>query len=333
MLRETRSLGTRFLSEKINDEKAIDLGNRSLMRLGQFPQILSNNMSSVHEQLPSVDRKGILVLHRSGQPITTKPPPVYICLSGFPDDSSTFSSFAKPLEERYHVVKLCYPDMDQETLGNFWGYSMSQVEMALVAVIQEYRTKYKCSKIFLHGFDWGAAITLRVVQNYPHIVTKLIEQDIGIINLKELSLYDRLVITAYQGFLAFVFLLSRLFMGNDKLAAWIIGFLPFCFPWFLLFTNAPSGISAKMRPHRCYPYFRIIADILTGKLLESQFAATVPQFFAYGAKKNISFHTPDYIQSLEATPGCRCKAYDGGHWFHTTHEAEFQKDVLEFLEE
>ena len=331
-------------------------------------------ISSSSEILPPVERKGILVLHRSGLPIARKvanananatsasqkqqQPPVYMFLSGFPDSSSTFDSFAKPFEEHFHVVKMSYPDMDEPCLGSFWGYSLRQVEMALVAVIQDYRCSdtYQCETIFLHGFDWGAVVTLLTVHHYPTIVTKLIQQDVGIMKIEHMSLYNMIVIPSYQIYLAWIFLLSRiitLLLGNDdRLASRLLGFLPLCFPWFLLMTEGPKGggggggggdnensVSFQMLPHQCYPYFRVIVDMVTGHWPELQFTPTVPQFFAYGAKKNVSFHSKEYLTQLESssssscTPKCRVKAYSGSHWFHTTHEAEFQNDILDFLQD
>ncbi|KAI2507306.1 1-acylglycerol-3-phosphate O-acyltransferase [Fragilaria crotonensis] len=301
---------------------------------------------SSSEALPPVERKGILVVHRSGLPVpiatkseatnVKKQPAVYIFLSGFPDSSSTFDSFAKPFEETHHVVKICYPDMDETCLRSFWGYSLRQVEMALVAVIQEYRETHHCETIYLHGFDWGAAVTLLIAHDYPNIITKLIQQDIGVIKATQMSLYDMIVIPSYQIYLAWVFLLSRIIVGitgDDDLATRILGFLPRCFPWFLLMTETPKGIEYQMLPHRCYPYLGVIVDIMTGNGLDLKFTPSVPQFFAYGAKKNVCFHTNGYLKQLESTPKCFSKAYSGSHWFHTTHEAEFQADVLKFLKE
>ena len=317
-------------------------------RIVYNPQHRSNgnitmSAPSFQAALPSVERKGILVLHRSGIPIAReatasipykKQPPVYIFLSGFPDSSSAFDSFARPFEEHYHVVKMSYPDMDEERLSNFWGYSLRQVELALLAVIQDYRETHHCQTIYLHGFDWGAVITLLTVQHYPNIVTKLIQQDIGTLNVTQMSLYNMVVIPLYQLFLAWIFLLSRVIMlGNDRLATKFLGFLPRCFPWFLLMTDAPSGIAVQMLPHRCYPYFRVIVDMLTGHWPHLKFTPSVPQFFAYGAKKNVCFHVDEYLDQLESNPNCCSKAYSGSHWFHTTHEAAFQKDILQFLQE
>jgi pimeloyl-ACP methyl ester carboxylesterase len=294
-------------------------------------------MSSAKD-LPSVERKGILVLHRSGLAVTStassgqpQQPAVYILISGFPDNSSTFDVFAKPFEKQYHVVKVSYPDMDETTLRSFWGYSLKQVELALVDVIQEYRNNHKCDTIYLHGFDWGAIVTLMIAHQYPNIITKLIQQDIGIVNAMQLSLYNMAVLPSYQLYLAMVFLLSRTFLGHDVLASQILGFLPRCFPWFLLMTESPPGMLSQMLPHRCYPYWRMVVDVLCGTVPHIRFAPTVPQFFAYGSKKSVLFHTGGYLKKLESTPGCQWNSYPGSHWFHTTQTQEFQRDVLDFL--
>lgn len=258
-------------------------------------------------------------------------PAVYLLLSGFPDQPTTFNSFAKPFEDKYHVVKMCFPDMDQDSLSNFWGYSVPDLELALVEVIQEYRVKYKCNTIYLHGFDWGAAVTLQVAQHYPHLITKLVQQDIGILIPTQVSLYTGIVILGYQLFLANAFLLSRCFC-NDKLAGTVLGpLVRNCFPWSLVMPVWPADVFRNFQPHKMYPYFRTICDALLGKI-NMKFAKTVPQFYAYGTQKNIMFHSEYYLHKLETTRGCRHKAYNGGHWFHHDCQDEFRRDVQAFFD-
>jgi pimeloyl-ACP methyl ester carboxylesterase len=65
-----------------------------------------------------------------------------------------------------------------------------------------------------------------------------------------------------------------------------------------------------------------------------RFSNTVPQLFLYGQTKRCNFHSPKYLQQLEATPACKHIAYPtAGHWMHVTHAEQVVKDVKEFLKE
>jgi pimeloyl-ACP methyl ester carboxylesterase len=224
--------------------------------------------------------------------------------------------------------------MDSPTLHSFWGYSIKDVEHALVSVIQEYRQVHGCKEIFLHGFDWGAQVSLALASHHPHLITKLVVQDVGTIRLNEMPLYDLFVIVAYQSFLGTLFLFSRLFGSNQDSASRIITPLARCFPWqLLMFPNdniVRSILHQNYAPYKGYPYFRMLFDFLTDYAW-LRFTTSVPQFFAFGRLKHISFHSKSYLRQLERTPGCFYKGYNGSHWFHKSQEAEFQCDVLEFF--
>eukprot|EP00545_Synedropsis_sp_CCMP1620_P014168 CAMPEP_0119004730 /NCGR_PEP_ID=MMETSP1176-20130426/1320_1 /TAXON_ID=265551 /ORGANISM="Synedropsis recta cf, Strain CCMP1620" /LENGTH=325 /DNA_ID=CAMNT_0006956471 /DNA_START=257 /DNA_END=1234 /DNA_ORIENTATION=- len=293
--------------------------------------------------LPKEERKGILVLRRCGLPISTKePPPVYLLISGFPDPPTTFDSFVQPFEERYHVVKIGYPGMEDDELPSnaVWGYSLKQIHAALVTVLEEYRDVYHCNTIMLHGFDWGAMITLGVAHSHPHLLTKLVQQDIGQMNLAQMSRYNRAIIVSYQLFLATLFCLSRLLSFGRNVTTTVLSKVGlWAFPWFLLMKPSVLAwdmLSDNLAPHKCYPYLQIVLDNVIrerGERLRTKFAPTVPQLFAYSDPhyQYVSFFTDGYLTKLKETLHCQVKSYPGTHWLHINCQEELQRDVMDFF--
>lgn len=221
-----------------------------------------------------------------------------------------------------------------------WGYSLKQIHAALVVVLEEYRNHHQCETIMLHGFDWGAMVTLGVAHSHPRLLTKLVQQDIGQMHLPQMTVYNRVVIISYQVFLAGIFVLSRLFSLGGNVTTTVLSKVGlFGFPWFVLMKPGALAfgmLSKNLVPHKCYPYIQILIDnLFRGKdeRLCTKFAPTVPQFFAYSDPEYqyVKFFTDSYLKKVNDAAHCQVKTYPGTHWLHISCQDDLQRDIMEFF--
>ena len=165
-----------------------------------------------------------------------------ILFSGYPDTTVTFSDFARHFEDKFHVVRIAYPDLDQKKLRRYWGYSMDEVVDALAVVVREYTDSFQgktsndderqtSPPIYLVGHDWGSVIVQKYLNKYPKCVRKVVLEDVGMVYPRDAPL-TTLLIMGYQLYLAFLFVLSRI-VGNNAPTAWF-RILLVLYPWLLI---------------------------------------------------------------------------------------------------
>jgi len=57
-----------------------------------------------------------------------------------------------------------------------------------------------------------------------------------------------------------------------------------------------------------------------------------PQYFLYGGRKRIMFHSQSYLDRLTKNPASAYKEFkDSGHWFHWTNAEEVGSDIKKWL--
>ena len=66
----------------------------------------------------------------------------------------------------------------------------------------------------------------------------------------------------------------------------------------------------------------------------ARFPSKIPILFMWGKNKNVQFHGPEFIESIEKTPGSRWKSYDGaGHWLQESrHKGDIVQEMKRFME-
>ena len=180
----------------------------------------------------------------SGCEVSLAPKGVMILFSGYPDTTKTFAEFAKRFEDKFHVVRIAYPDMDQKALRRYWGYTMDEIVDALAVVVQEYTDSMQDKKslgnddsptpppIYMVGHDWGSMIVQIFINKYPKCVRKVVLEDVGMLYPKDTPWTTMLGTLGYQSYLAFLFVLSRI-VGNDSWTTWFY-ILLVLYPWWLI---------------------------------------------------------------------------------------------------
>ena len=142
----------------------------------------------------------------------------------------------------------------------------------------------------------------------PELFERAVMFDIGLITPKLLPKLSWLVIGLYQWWLALAFVVSQVL----PIVGTLVGDVMLgVFPWRLV---GPCPHDAKVgipRPWRevhswmCYPYLHIWRDILldfrgTKKTQVFPPSVGVPTLFMYGEKKRTMYHTPDFLEKLDA---------------------------------
>ena len=56
-----------------------------------------------------------------------------------------------------------------------------------------------------------------------------------------------------------------------------------------------------------------------------------PMLFMYGTKKPIMFHSQKCVDTLNATPGSKAVAIQGGHWFMISKHQQTVQLMKDFL--
>ena len=163
--------------------------------------------------------------------------------------------------------------------------------------------------------------------------------DIGLITPKLLPKLSWVVIGLYQWWLALAFVVSQVL----PIVGTLVGDVMLgVFPWRLV---GPCPHDAKVgipRPWRevhswmCYPYLHIWRDILldfrgTKKTQVFPPSVGVPTLFMYGEKKRTMYHTPDFLEKLDADEKSRWLSLPHGHWLYVQDTERCADEMREFL--
>lgn len=268
----------------------------------------------------------------SGLDITpTSTPPVIIFLAGFPDTVKSWSRLKPHFESTHHVVTLALPDYESNKLNKFWGYSFTEIINNIKQLIHYYREEKGCKTIHLVGHDWGSYMVSLFSSRYPHLVTKLVLLDIGVMVPTEMDVKTFLVNASYVLYLAFMFLLSRIIF--DKFVLVLIGL----YPWYFIGPcpyerSLPCAKNLyEIKAYMTYPYFHMVFNpedksIKLGKL------GTIPTLYCYGTKKRVLYHTKRFLDILNKNPNSQIvELKDMTHWFHWTEPEKTAEILMDFL--
>eukprot|EP00455_Lapot_gusevi_P011939 TRINITY_DN1558_c0_g1_i9.p2 TRINITY_DN1558_c0_g1~~TRINITY_DN1558_c0_g1_i9.p2 ORF type:complete len:201 (+),score=34.07 TRINITY_DN1558_c0_g1_i9:160-762(+) len=179
--------------------------------------------------------------------------------------------------------------------------------------------------------DWGAYLGLLYQNAYPDRVQKLVLIDVGIASRSNLPLKNQFISTAYQLWFALTFIFSKIFGHLIASLFMPIYFLPIFKFMHPTFDKSPVARN-EIRPDKCYVYFQIWKDVLTGKVRPPKFPSC-PTLFLYGLQKRCMFHDQEFITKLNNTAGCKQRAFDAGHWVQIAKPDEVIDEVDTFMRE
>ena len=191
--------------------------------------------------------------------------PTLVFLAGFPDNE--LSSWGTKIPEHYkqthHCVFFCLPGYEKGGKVTGWGYNFDEL-IALLNVSIEQSVPLK-KKFTLISHDWGAHLALLYQNAYPDRVEKLVLIDVGMTTPFTMPIKHLFIITFYQVWFATTFVLYRLFGRTISLLYMALFFLPI-FKWIHPTWDKPPVPTKEIRPDKCYPYFHLWKNLLTGRV-------------------------------------------------------------------
>lgn len=169
------------------------------------------------------------------------------------------------------------------------------------------------------GHDWGAYLSYLFEQKYPELVEALIIMDVGA-HLKPQSVAHALFLISYQWYLIAAFGVAKVLppAGNimSRLIAWRGG--------------APN--IAHVRARMNYPYYYFWKRTLLGKKGQlKHYRPQSPVLYFYGTRKKFMFHSPEWLEILEASPGNEIVPIDSGHWLMKEQPDEVNRRMQQWL--
>ena len=87
-----------------------------------------------------------------------------------------------------------------------------------------------------------------------------------------------------------------------------------------------------MTHHMNYPYAMQWFGESGGFKGAAPIQLPMPMLFVYGERKPFMFQSPQWLATLQATPGCAVHAMRTGHWVMLDKPAEFSAHVLAWLD-
>lgn len=258
--------------------------------------------------------------------------PKIVFLAGFPDNQTSGWGHVLPetLAADYHLIFLCLPGYEIGGTIRPWGYNFEDIIDMLDSTILSTLSSPD-EKVVLVAHDWGSVISFWYLAKYGSNVSKFISLDVGMVDIFNLPLKDIFIISTYQAWFAFSFVVSQYCGSLFGTLLMAIFFLPIFSPLWPTRGEKPHVPKEAITADKCYPYYYLWKKILSGKIPKSEFPK-IPTLFLYGANKNCMFHDNRFLKRLNSTPQCKgVKVEDAGHWLQITQAKLVTKEIVEFL--
>lgn len=269
---------------------------------------------------------------------------------GWPDSKDIWDEQVKYFSKKYHCAVVDLPHHGDHVEGlSRWGYNMEENADMIANTLKRCLEKTGKEKAILVCHDWGAIVTGLVERKFPELVSKMIVLDVECYSFKfsPQELFGMGVIYQYWLLFAWVVSVSVPFVGSyigDHMNLIMLRIFerdttvnPF--PTKTLYrSDGRVGFPAIGNYH----YFYVHIGILTGqgqRLFEKypQDNLKCQICFIYGADKGFPFHSPEFVEILNNTPGCKVVAMKNeqrpfvGHWIMISEPVRLNKEIEEYL--
>ncbi len=238
-----------------------------------------------------------------------------VMIHGWPDTHRLWDATVQALRNDHRCIRFTLPGFEPGTLRRSWA---SEELVATFKAIVEQTCPGQRVTLLLH--DWGCVFGYAFAAQHPELVAKIVGVDIGDAgsraHLRSLRFVDKLMIAAYQGWLAIAWWLGG--RAGEWMTRWMARALH-C-------PSDPAFIGSQMN----YPYHRQ----WTGGAAQPEAAGFVPacpMLYVYGTKKPFMFHSPDWADALAQRPGCQVLAFETGHWVMSRRPEPFNQALLAWL--
>jgi pimeloyl-ACP methyl ester carboxylesterase len=242
-----------------------------------------------------------------------------VMLHGWPDTRHLWDGTVQALSRSLRCVRFTLPGFDAPHEGPAW--TLDAMMRHLLDIVDAVSPDQPVS-LLLH--DWGCIFGYELAMRHPKRIARLVAVDIGDHNspayVRALPTAKKMMIFLYQVFLA---------------KAWVVG----------RYVNASlaNAMSRKMARamhcptppkqiawHMNYPYAMAWFK-LGGGLPTRPVRPQCPVLYVYGKRKPFMFHSAEWLQTLQSTPGSAAHGLATGHWVMVEQPQAFNALVLPWL--
>lgn len=248
-----------------------------------------------------------------------------VLVHGWPDTLHVWDQTVQALSPHVRCVRFTLPGFDPARASSNatearQAYSLRDMLQCLDKVVQT-ASPHAPVTLLLH--DWGCLFGYQYAMRHTDRVERVIGVDIGDAgsryHRKEMSLGVVARTLGYQWWLAMAWRLGG--ERGDRMARWMAQKL-----------GAPAPAEA-INAAQGWPYAVQWLNAAGGFGRLRVFAPTVPMLYVYGQRKPFSFHSRNWAERIAARPGSRVMGLPTGHWVMLQRPAEFQRAVLQWLQE
>ena len=235
-------------------------------------------------------------------------------LHGWPDTYRLWDTTVAALRDRYRCVRFSLPGFDLAKPRR--APSFAEV-LALIDAVLARTSPDRPVTVLVH--DWGCVFGYEYAMRHPARVARIVGVDVGDHNsrafLRSLKPRVKLGIVAYQ-----LWLSAAWFVRSDRMARWM-AVNRGC-------PTDPMRIGSQM----CWPYAMRWFGVRGGMKGLMRVDPPCPFLYVYSAKRAGMFHSREFIEKLEHSPGSAAREFPTGHWVMLDDPAGFDRCVADWLD-
>ena len=243
-----------------------------------------------------------------------------VMLHGWPDTCRLWDATVQSLHHQYRCVRFTLPGFDSTAAPR---PTSLEAMTAFIAKVIAQTSPGAPVTLLMH--DWGCMYGYAVAASHPALVARIAAADIGDYNtgtyVRSLPARAKLGIVVYQLWLAVAWKIGKLHAAGGN---WMTRFMA----RQLRCPVPPAALHWQVN----YPYAMQWFGLLGGFKGAAKVRVTHPTLYLYGLRKPFMFQSPQWLATLQATPGCAVHAMRTGHWIMLDKPAEFSAHVLAWLD-
>lgn len=247
-------------------------------------------------------------------------PHTVVMVHGWPDTHRLWDGMVTALAPHYRCVRFTLPGFEAGHTGP--TRTLAQMTAQLLAIVDAV-SRTQPVTLMLH--DWGCIFGYELAAKHPQRVSRIVGIDIGDHNskafLRSLTGGQKMQILGYQLWLALAWGVGTL--GATGLANRMTR-------WMARAMRCPTP-QADIGWQMNAPYAMAWLGVAGGLRRTAPVRAHHPMLYVYGTRKPFMFHSPDWLHTLNNTPGNAVQDYACGHWVMVDRAPALQAQVLAWL--
>ena len=241
-----------------------------------------------------------------------------LMVHGWPDTYHVWDAQVAALQAQHRCVRFTLPGFDISKPRR--AYSLDEMVRTLLHIVEQVSPHHKVT-LMLH--DWGCVFGYQFAMCHPDRVARIVGIDIGDTASPQyqqsLGVAAKLMVATYQGVLAIAWKIG------GAVGDWITRGMA----RVLRAPSKPQYISADMN----FPYFIFWTGAHGSYKHLMPLVPQCPMLFVYGTQKPFLFHSTQWAQTLNATPGSKTLAFETDHWPMVRQPQAFNQALLQWLDQ